>query len=319
MGEVKMVSKINSYEYHRLFEKNIANPVSWNIRNNLCVNSFINDIFDENMFIWRMVFDNEYDVLKNENHPKNRLDANKCIGKLELSDFDHDYGVSFKKGISQIDAPEIITGIMNFPYKSWNWISDFISRVPDGWEVFIINPILMRYAEGSIGLFLTPSYCKNAYIDECNGFIQSRTGYELFFRYSDEENVPEIHFNKPDLSLENYVRFMKKCGKNKGLSKLLDFWADNDCINVDSFESSFRDYQDNLPHLIWHDINFKEIKSTVPFNLVHKETGELLGPFYKFSLDKSFKLADTDNGVLELSQKQVDDLIEGKYDFDLIQ
>ena len=31
MEEVKMVSKINSYEYRRLFEKNIANPVSWNI------------------------------------------------------------------------------------------------------------------------------------------------------------------------------------------------------------------------------------------------------------------------------------------------
>lgn len=112
---------------------------------------------------------------------------------------------------------------------------------------------------------------------------------------------------------------MKEYGKNKGLSKLLDFWANNDSVNVSSFEYSFKDYLDNLPFSVWKDINFKEIKSIIPFKLVHEKTGEVLGPFHKFALDKSFKLADTNNGVLKLTDTQIIDLIEGKYNFELIE
>lgn len=310
-----MALQINETEYKRLFDKEMDNPTSWFLRSNLCADSFVNTLFEENMFLWRIVFDEEYDILKNENH----LNTNKGIGNLEMSDFDYEYAVTFKKGISQIDAPETISGIMNFPYISWEGINDFISKVPDGWVIFIINPMLMRYAEGSVGLFLTPKYCKNAYIDECNNFVQSKTGYPLFLQYSNNEFVDKIVFDKPELTLENYVKFMKKYGKNRGLSKLLDFWAENDCVRVRSFESTFKDYQDNLPHLIWHDINFKEIKSFQKFNLVHEDTGEVLGPFNKFTLDKSFKLADTDNGVFKLSDNQISDLLEGKYDFTLIE
>ena len=100
---------------------------------------------------------------------------------------------------------------------------------------------------------------------------------------------------------------------------MLDFWHDNDCVKVESFEYSFNDYKDNLPFSVWRDINFKQIKSSTPFVLFHEETGEILGPFNKFALDKSFKLADTNNGVLKLSDAQIDDLIEGKYDFKLIE
>ena len=148
----------------------------------------------------------------------------------------------------------------------------------------------MRYAEGSVGLFVTPRYADNLFIDECNSFIKLKTGYPLFLEYSHNEFVPQIHFDKPELTLESYVEEMKKYGKNRGLSKLLDFWYDNDCVKVESFEYSFRDYKDNLPFSVWKDINFKQIKSFTPFELVHEETGEKLGPFNKFALDKSFKL-----------------------------
>lgn len=207
---------------------------------------------------------------------------------------------------------------MDFPYIEWNTISRIITKLPDGWEIFIINPILMRY-DKSIGLFLTPKYADDIFIDECNSFIQLKTGYPLFLKYSKKEFVPKILFKKPELTLESYVEEMKKYGKNKGLDKLLDFWANNDCVKVYSFEYSFKDYKDNLPFSVWHDINFKEIKSYTQFNLVHEETGEILGPFHKFILDKSFKLADTNNGVLKLSDSQINDLIEGKYDFKFAQ
>ena len=208
---------------------------------------------------------------------------------------------------------------MNFPYIQWSTINEIIKELPIEWEILIINPVLMRYAKGSVGLFVTPRYADNLFIDECNSFIKLKTGYPLFLEYSNNEFVPKILFDKPELTLESYVEEMKKYGKNKGLSKLLDFWVNNDCVSVSSFEYSFRDYMDNLPFSVWHDINFKEIKSTTLFKLIHEESGDILGPFHKFALDKSFKLADTNNGVLKLSDNQIKDLIEGKYDFKLVQ
>ena len=305
-----MPIEINEIEYNRLFNEKIDNETSWKFKSNLYVNSFINDIFEENKFLHAIIFDSEYDILKNDSN-KGFLDG--------LIHFDHYYSVSLKENISRIEQPEVITGIMNFPYIHWSAINEIINELPVEWEILIINPVLMRYAEGSIGLFVTPKYADNLFIDECNSFIKLKTGYPLFLEYTTKENVPKIEFNKPELTLESYVEDMKNYGKNKGLIKLLDFWADNDCVSVASFEYSFKDYMENLPFSVWHDINFKEIKSYTQFELIHEETREILGPFHKFALDKSFKLADTDNGVLKLSDNQINDLIEGKYDFKLVQ
>lgn len=308
---------INEKEYKRLFNENMDKQTSWKLNEYLYVNSFINDIFDENKFLYGIVFYSEYDILKN-NTSQNPNNADRFLEGLGRY-FNHCYAVSFKENVSRIDEPETITGIMNFPYLQWEDITELINNIPKGWEIFVINPILMRYAEGSIGLFITPKYADNEYINECNEFIRLKTGYSLFLEYSNEENVPEIHYDKPELTLESYIKTMKEYGKNKGLSKLLDFWANNDSVNVSSFEYSFKDYLDNLPFSVWKDINFKEIKSIIPFKLVHEKTGEVLGPFHKFALDKSFKLADTNNGVLKLTDTQIIDLIEGKYNFELIE
>ena len=306
-----MVLKINKKEYNRLLNEEMNNPTPWKFKNNLCVESFINNIFDENIFLWRIVFDNEYSILKNKNESKT------YIGDLNTEDFDNEYGISFKKGISPIDYPEIISGIVNFPKISWEKINDFIKKVPEAWTVFIINPILMRNDENSVGLFLTPIYCDNIYIDKCNNYIKSKTGYQFFFKYTDEKNIPKIKYEPQELTLENYIKTVKSYSKNKGLSKLLDFWAKNECISVESFELSFKDYKKKLPFKTWHDIDFKIITSYTPFKLIHEETGEIMGPFNKFSLDKSFKLANTDKGVLKLTDTQINGLINGKYDFKL--
>lgn len=305
-----MPIEINEKEYKRLFNEEIDNETSWKFKSNLWVNSIINDVFEENKFLNAIVFDSEYNILKNDSD-KGFLDG--------LIHFDHYYSVSFKENVSRIEQPEVITGIMNFPYIQWNTINTYINKIPIEWEILIINPILMRYAEGSVGLFVTPRYADDLFIDECNSFIKLKTGFPLFLKYTNKEYVPEIHFDEPELTLESYVEDMKKYGKNKGLSKLIDFWANNDCVSVSSFEYSFKDYMENLPFSVWDSIDLKEIKSYVPFELVHEETGEILGPFNKFNLDKIFKLADTNNGVLQLNDSQIEDLIEGNYDFKLIE
>lgn len=177
----------------------------------------------------------------------------------------------------------------------------------------------MRYKKESIGLFFTPKYKDNYYIEECNNFIKSRTGYPLFLEYVEKDTIEKIEFDKPELTIEKYVLEMKKYCQNKGLNKLLDFWQYNECVNIDAFEDSFNDFKDNIPYSIWDDINFKDIKSTIPFELIHEETGEVLGPYNRFCLDKSFKLADVNDGVLKLTDSQINDLIEGKYDFKLVE
>lgn len=305
-----MPIKINEKEYNRLFNEEIDNKTSWKFESNLYVNSFINDVFEENKFLYAIIFDEKYDILKNNSN-------NRFLNELR-NYFDHFYSVSFKQSVSRIEHPETITGIMNFSDIKWNEIIHIINNLPEGWEIFIINPVLMRY-DKIIGLFLTPEYADDIFIDECNSFIKLKTGYPIFLEYTNEKFVPEILFDKPELTLECYVEEMKKYGKNKGLDKLLDFWVNNDCISVYSFEYNFKDYKNNLPFSVWHDIDLKEIKSYIPFELVHEETDETLGPFHKFTLDKSFKLADTNNGVLQLNDSQIEDLIEGKYDFKLTQ
>ncbi|WP_296890602.1 hypothetical protein [uncultured Methanobrevibacter sp.] len=303
-----MIPEINKNEYERLFNEEIDNQTSWIFKSNLCVNSFINDLFEENKFLYRLFSDSDYTILNHQdviNYLKNH--------------FDYYCAVSLKNNVSKTEAPEVISGIMDFSYISWDKIKEIIDKLPGGWVVFIINPILMRYEKGSIGLFLIPKYKDNYYIGECNNFIKSRTGYPLFLEYVKKDTIEKIEFDKPELTIEKYVLEMKKYCQNKGLNKLLDFWQYNECVNIDAFEDSFNDFKDNLPYSIWDDINFKDIKSTIPFELIPEETGEVLGPYNRFCLDKSFKLADVDDGVLKLTDSQINDLIEGKYDFKLVE
>ena len=313
---------INKKEYDRLFDLQMNDCTPWTIRSQVCVESFIDEIFEENKFFHRIVFDDNYNILKSENHNQGTNVLDKCIGDLKISDFDHYSTISFKRDISHLDTPETISGIVNFPYinGNWEWIGDFISKVPDGWSVFVINPILMRYVVGStVGLFLTPTYGMNHNIDNFNEFIVSRTGYPLFLTYVDWEDVIEILCKKPDLSKENYIAEIKRfSNRNRGLCKLLDFWYENDCVNVDLFDEGFMQFQDNQSFSAWQDINFQEITSNTPFCLIHEKTGEVLGPFRRFEMDESCRSAYTDCGVLELSVTQIDDLVGGKYDFKII-
>ena len=246
---------INEKEYSRLFNENMKNKTSWKLKNDLCVNSFINDIFEENKFLYDIVFLDEYDILKN-NTPQNPNNNGRFLNELG-GYLDHYYAVSFKDNVSRIEEPETITGIMNFPHISFNEIEKFTDNIPIGWTVFVINPILMKYKKGSIGLFLTPKYANNYYIDECNEFIRLKTGYPLFLKYLDKKNIPEIHFNKPKLTLESYIKEMKKIGGNKGLSKLLDFWVNNECVSVTSFEYSFKDYKAILQYSPTYTVCFQ--------------------------------------------------------------
>lgn len=171
-----MAMEITKKEYERLFNEKMINATPWILRDNLYVNSFVNEIFEEDKLLWRSIFDAQYNMVKGEGENKTRY-----MGNLNQNDFYYECAVSFKKDIIGIDSLEVISGIMNFTFISWGGVDEFINKTPKNWKVFILNPLLMRYSS-TIGLFLIP-LSESEYIDLCNEFIQSKTNYPLFLKY----------------------------------------------------------------------------------------------------------------------------------------
>lgn len=295
---------INESEYNRLYAEKMFNPLIWELQPvDILIDKFVNRVFENNRFLFEIFFFSEYNILNYNSRMSN-------------INFEHTCCIKFKSGFLDIEGFETVTGIVTFPYINWNIINDYISDLPSGWSLFVINPCLIKYNPGSIGIFLTPTYAKNIFIDEFNNFIKSKTGYPLFLKYTNNQNISKIIFEKPDLSLKNFIKEMKKHG-NRSLEKLLDFWADNKCVDVSSFEYAYDNYKNNLSYPIWEDIDLKNISSSVSFKIVHENNSEISGIFKKFSLDKAFHLAYVDQGVLKLTDSQINDLIDGKYDFKL--
>ena len=69
------------------------------------------------------------------------------------------------------------------------------------------------------------------------------------------------------------------------------------------------------PYFPYNNINFLKIISKVPFKLVHEDTKNILGTFKKFLLDAPVNVIYTDNGEFKLSKNQLNDILNGKYDF----
>ena len=247
-------------EYMRLFNEKMDNPIIWYLDKTIIIDEFINGIFEEHKFFHELFFYPNYTILNYDS-------------KISNIPFNHEKAIKLKSKIYPILDAETVTGIVDFPYIDFNNIEKYTNEIPNNWSLFIINPILMKYNQsGTIGLFLTPKYEDN-FIEECNNFIKLHTGYSLFLKYSIDLNIPKILFEKADLSLKNFVEEMKKTS-NKGLDKLLDFWANNDCVSVSSFEYRFEDYKNKLFYTYMEDINLKDIISTVPFEIIHEVTGE---------------------------------------------
>ena len=111
------------------------------------------------------------------------------------------------------------------------------------------------------------------------------------------------------------IYIYESSSENRSLLKMLNFWQDNDEVSIPLIEENYDYYHDVQPYRAPNTINFIKLKSKKPFKLVHENTNEVLGNFKEFSLDKSFKVIDTENGEFKLSDEQVKDLLDGKYDF----
>lgn len=306
---------VNLKEYQKLLSKGVINPSLWDLRS-LLITKEINGLFEENNFIYRLLFDCGYRKLLSDVDSQDG-----SFGDFEILDFDHYSGVSFKRNVCNLNCADTVTGIMNFPYLNWEEVGEWISKAPKHWGVYIINPCLLNYHFNAIGLFLTPTYYNDVYITLCNWYIVSVTGYPLFLKYSSESEVEPIE-GYPLLSVNSVEDFVEKLlsfSDDKCLKKLLYFWRDNDCVSSVDLDNNYECFKEFQPYYGWTDINFIRLVSELPFELVHEDTGRSLGCFKEFSLDKSFKVIDTEFGEKSLDDEELKDLLEGKYNFVLVE
>lgn len=315
---LKECYKVNEKEYYQLFARkprDFSNYGNWRIfYKSVLIHDKLNDLFESNPFLSKLIFSNGYSELLSD---KNEYG---CIGNLTSNHFDHTISIRLSDDVSEVSCSDTVTGIITFPYfQKWSDVKRWIDDVPETFSVYIINPRLIFYGVGTIGLFLAPKYYNGTYIELCNRFIIGLTGFPLFLTYSLEEKVEEITYIDLELSKENFVNELYSLSNdNKGLLKMLNFWKHNEDVSIPMFEDIYQKYLDVQPYWAYDTINFIKIHSKRPFKLVHEDNNEILGTFKEFSLDGPFKLIDTENGAFKLSDMQVKDLLDGKYDFKLI-
>ena len=310
--------KVNEKEYLRLFKEdhfNASDFEEWKIfYKYVSIHKKLNNLFENDYFIYKLLLSHNYsDFIADKNEEG-------YIGKLTQFSFDHTSSMRLRSDVSKVRCADTITGVITFPYfNNWDDIKKWIDKVPENsYSVYIINPILLFYGIGTVGLFLTPKYYNGYYIEQCNRYIIGLTGYPLFLTFSTEDSVDEMNYVDLELSKENFVaEIIELSGNDKCLSKMLNFWKDNDDVSIPLIESCYEDYLDVQHYLYPGTINFVNIKSKRPFKLVHEDTKEELGSFREFFFNGQLNVINSEDNGLTISEKQGKDLLDGKYDFNI--
>ena len=310
--------KVNKKEYCRLLSE--ENKFVWDfeewsiISKRMFIHKDLNNLFQQNYFLFKLFFSNGYSNLLSD------INEYGCIGGLTNDSFDHTLSIQLCPEVN-VENGDTVTGIVTFPYfQNWDEVENWINQVPlDNYSVYIINPILIFYWMGTVGLFLTPKYYDGTYIELCNRYIISLTGYPLFLTFSNDENVDEIKCFDYDLSKSTFVRDYFELGENNiALCKLLNFWCENSCVSIQQFEDEFKNYMSLQPFSHSDSIRFIKIISKIPFKVVHEDNSEVLGSFKQFRFNAFTNKIETDNGDIKLTDLQVNDLLNGKYDFSIM-
>lgn len=307
--------KVNDKEYLRILcEEQISffDYEEWSIFYKfVLIHKELNNIFESDPFLGKLVFSSAYsNLIKDKNEYG-------CIGNLTSHSFDHTSTMRLRCDVSEVYVSDTVTGVITFPYfNQWRNVKEWIDNVPESFSVYIINPILLYYGLGTVGLFLTPKYYSGYNMELCNRFIISLTGYPLFLTFSMDDEVDEINHADLGLCKDNFVNELYSLSNdNKSLLKMLNFWKDNEDVRIPLIDEIYKKYLDFQPYYPYGSINFIKINSTKSFRVIHEDTGEILGIFKEFTLDEPFKVIHTENGEFNLSAKQLKDLLDGKYDF----
>ncbi len=150
--------------------------------------------------------------------------------------------MQLRSDVSKVSFPDTITGIITFPYfHNWEDVNEWIGKVPDSSSVYIINPHLLFYGLGTVGLFLTPKFYNGFNIELCNRFIITLTGYPLFLTFTMDDYVDEINHTDLRLCREDFVEEVYSFSDNDyGLLKILNFWRDNMEVKIPLIDEIYK-------------------------------------------------------------------------------
>ena len=298
---MKIMTKnlINQTEWEKLYELGVIDSEEYKLDSRFRCNKILNKVVSEDKFLKRMLFDNIVYPLaimptKDNFHSKTIRDFEfgKTSKNQSFNDLDHYQIIQFNQDWSNIEGIECFKGIFNFPYNhDINLLFDDFEEHGELWETYIINPRFLQYNSSCIGVFymLNVDHIEDL-ISSLNGYFIKLTGYPLFFKPT-LDDIDEIKPIILELSRKNFIKpFMKENPSTETIMfyKLLKFWAENECVTVEEFKTPYERYCDNIEHSLWIGFNLKVIKSKIPFEFVHCETGDVLGPFTHFEYDPAF-------------------------------
>lgn len=316
---------INDKEWNRLYDLGVIDSEEYKLDHRFQVNKLLQEIISKDKFLNRLLFDSvvyPLNVLPSIHHGRKKTLRELDIGKIEPR-LDHYQVIQFNPEWSNIEGIDAVKGIFSFPYYDITWHVNFIKELGELWEAYIINPLFLQYNNSCVGIFyMLKNIHNDDLINDLNGYWIKLTGYPLFFKPTLEE-IEEIQPITLDLSRKNFIKgFMKENPPVEDIMfyKLLEFWAENECVTVEGFNSSYNKYLDNISHSLWIGFNLKTITSTKPFEFINTRTGEKLGPFTYFEYDPSFDCYYTKgiNGKHEINPEIKEDFSKGNYDIRLL-
>lgn len=298
------VHSMNSENYERLSKLKIEDSEPWNMRSNLPVNKSINKYFESDETLSSLI-----DFL---NQSKNK----ELSIPYEL--LDHYYYVKFSNNDVNYDF-EHLYGIMTFPYMNFKRLEEVIySWDTDFWNLFIINPALMKYQKGQgLGLFITPMDYWGV-IEEYNGFFETLTGYELFYLWTDIDEIKPIIRNIEPYDISDWFKILKDDDFPNMHKKIVKFWYKNkEKIKCNALENSYFQFTHKMPYDI-PPLLILTLKGA-DFEMIDKKTGWRTGKCNKIEFDlKSFKCIYVDQKEVVFTEEMLKNFKEGSFELRML-
>lgn len=307
---------VNEKEYYRLIQEETPSWQDYTIWDlpykSMSIHKTLNKLWENNPFFYRLIAEYGYEnILTDKNKEKG------YVGEYNQFDFDHTTTIQLKEPL--VTHSDTITGILTFPYLTWEGVKEWVDKAPPNYRVYIINPVLIIYNIGAVGLLLTMDYYNGGAFELFNRYCISLCGLPLFLQFTDREKVPMIKTLDFPCSRDDFVDELKHNRTDKGLQKLINFWHTYDEVECGVLESAYKKFQHIQAYSIYtENLNHIKVESEKPFQLVHETTGSILGEYHSFILDGYFKVIDTDTGEQELTDEELRMLLDGEYDFKMV-
>lgn len=232
--ENRYIGFMNEENYERLNKIKMEDKRSWMMRKNLFANKNINHYFEKDETLSSLIELSNLAKIEDLSIPHELLD-HYYFTKFNNKDMNYDF--------------EHFYGVVSFPYMDFEELGEIISSWNTKfWNLFIINPALMKYVEGSLGLFLTPINFDIS-IAEYNGVFKTLTGYPLFYLWTNEKEIEPIRQDKKPVAIHKWFESLTDKEFPKMYKKIVKFWCDNkEKIKCYALETSYFQFTHKMPH-----------------------------------------------------------------------